>query len=288
MLPNDLPRYLSPAKLNLDLRIIGKLPNGYHALESIFTLIDLHDTLCITPRDDAQIVLHSPTPDVLPEQDLTVRAAKLLQSFSGSLKGANIWLEKKIPMGGGLGGGSSNAATVLLVLNQLWQCGLSQQQLIDLGVQLGADVPFFIFGQTAFARGVGEKLQPIDIPQQYYVVVKPDVHVSTPKIFAHPDLPRNSVGNPQPTWHNMQPLRNDMQAVVLQDYPVVLAAFDELAKHGEPRMTGSGACVFLACDSLDWAREVAARLPENWQYWCVAGLSRSPLLKFLFGLEHRH
>lgn len=288
MLPNDLPRYLSPAKLNLDLRIIGKLPNGYHALESIFTLIDLHDTLCITPRDDAQIVLHTPTPDVLPEQDLTVRAAKLLQSFSGSLKGANIWLEKKIPMGGGLGGGSSNAATVLLVLNQLWQCGLSQQQLIDLGVQLGADVPFFIFGQTAFARGVGEKLQPIDIPQQYYVVVKPDVHVSTPQIFAHPDLPRNSVGNPQPTWHNMQPLRNDMQAVVLQDYPAVRAAFTELAKHGEPRMTGSGACVFLACDSLDWAREVAARLPENWQYWCVAGLSRSPLLTFLFGLEHRH
>lgn len=281
MLPENGVRYLSPAKLNLDLRIIGKLPNGYHALESIFTLIDLYDTLCITPRDDGQIVLHTPTPDVPPELDLTVRAAKLLQSFSGSLKGANIWLEKKIPMGGGLGGGSSNAATVLLVLNELWACGLSQQQLIDLAVKLGADVPFFIFGQTAFARGVGEQLQAIDIPKQYYVLVKPDVHVATPKIFAHPDLPRNSASNPQPTWQNMQPLRNDMQAVVLQYYSVVRAAFDELAKHGEPRMTGSGACLFLTCESLDLAREIGNLLPENLQYWCVAGLNRSPLFHLL-------
>lgn len=285
MLPHDLMHYVSPAKLNLDLRIIGKLPNGYHALESIFTLIDLHDTLCITSRDDGQIVLHTPTPNVLPEQDLTIRAAQLLQTFSGCLKGANIWLDKRIPMGGGLGGGSSNAATVLLVLNHLWRCGLSRQQLIDLGLQLGADVPFFIFGQTAFARGVGEKLQPIDVPQQYYVVVQPNVQVATPKIFAHPDLPRNSVGNPQPTWQNMQPLRNDMQAVVLQDYPEVRKAFDVLAQYGEPRMTGSGACVFLACDDWDEARYVAQKVgkwqPENGRCWCVKGIMKHPLFSLL-------
>lgn len=281
MLPQHLPRYLSPAKLNLDLRIIGQLPNGYHALESIFTLIDFYDTLCIEPRDDGRIILHTPIPHVLIENDLTIRAAKLLQQYSGSVQGASIWLKKDIPLGGGLGGGSSNAATVLLVLNYLWQCGLSQQQLIDLGVQLGADVPFFIFGQTAFARGIGEILQPIEIPHQYYLLVKPDVHVATPKIFAHPDLPRNSMGNPCPTWQNMQPLRNDMQEVVLKSYPEVCDVFYELAKYGVPRMTGSGACVFLTCDSLEYGQEVGVKLPEKWQYWCVAGLKYSPLFNLL-------
>lgn len=282
MLPQYLPHYPSPAKLNLDLRIIGRLPNGYHALESIFTLIDLHDTLCIAPRDDGQIILHTPTQGVAPEHDLTVRAAKLLREFSGSLKkGADIWLDKKIPMGGGLGGGSSNAATVLMVLNHLWDCQLNTAQLIDLGVKLGADVPFFIFGETAFARGVGEQLHAIDVPQQYYVLVRPDEHVATPKIFAHPDLPRNSPSNPQPTWANLQPLRNDMQAVVLQDYPKVQAAFDILAQFGEPRMTGSGACLFLTCDTWTQAQEIQSKLPENCQSWAVRGLSRHPLFSIL-------
>lgn len=273
--------YLSPAKLNLDLRIIGKLPNGYHALESIFTLIDLYDEIRIAPRSDRQIILHTPTDGVPPEDDLTVRAAQALQNHSGSLNGAEIWLNKKIPMGGGLGGGSSNAATVLLALNQLWDCQFNQAQLIDIGVKLGADVPFFIFGQTAFARGVGEQLQPIDIPQQYYVLVRPDEHVATPKIFAHPDLPRNSPSNPNPTWDNLQPLRNDMQAVVLQDYPKVQAAFHLLAQHGEPRMTGSGSCLFLPCETPQLAAEIQSRLPENWQTWCVKNITHSPLFTLL-------
>ncbi|MDK4679816.1 4-(cytidine 5'-diphospho)-2-C-methyl-D-erythritol kinase [Kingella negevensis] len=273
--------YLSPAKLNLDLRIIGKLPNGYHALESIFTLIDLYDTLKIQPRNDTQIVLHTPTVGVPTEQDLTVRAATLLQHFSGSLKGVDIWIEKRIPMGGGLGGGSSNAATVLLVLNHLWGCGLNQQQLIDIGVMLGADVPFFIFGQTAFARGVGEQLQAIDVPAQHYVLVRPEAHVATPKIFAHPDLPRNSSSNPNPTWVNLQPLRNDMQAVVLQDYPKVQAAFAELAKHGEPRMTGSGACLFLPCESVEQTQEIQKMLSESLQSWCVQAIDKHPLYPLL-------
>ena len=173
MLPPHLPHYPAPAKLNLDLRIIRQRPDGYHDIESIFTLINLADTLAIAPRHDNQLILHTPTPNVPPAQDLTIRAAQALrQAAQGSLKanttpfGADIWLHKTIPMGGGLGGGSSNAATVLLVLNHLWQCHFSPEQLIQIATPLGADVPFFIYGQTAFARGIGEQLQPIAIPPQ--------------------------------------------------------------------------------------------------------------------------
>lgn len=282
MLPENIIHYPSPAKLNLDLRIIGKLPNGYHALESIFTLINLQDTICITPRHDTQIMLHTPTQGVAPDQDLTVRAAQALQPLaSGSLKGADIWLDKQIPMGGGLGGGSSNAATVLMVLNKLWKCHCTMQQLLDIGLRLGADVPFFIFGQTAFARGVGEDLQPIEIPKQYYVLVRPDEHVATPKIFAHPDLPRNSPSNPNPSYQNLQPLRNDMQAVVLQNYPKVQAAFDILRQFGTPRMTGSGSCLFLPCDSEIQATQIQQKLPEDLQSWCVKNINPHPLFQVL-------
>ena len=279
MLPKHLPHYPAPAKLNLDLRIIGRLPNGYHELESIFVLIDLCDTLAIQSRNDSQIILHTPTQGVSPEQDLTVRAAKLLQQHTSSLHGADIWLHKQIPMGGGLGGGSSNAATVLWVLNQLWQCQLNTEQLIALGVQLGADVPFFLFGQTAFARGIGEKLQAISVPAQHYVLVRPDEHVATPNIFAHPDLPRNSPSNPNPTWENLQPHRNDMQNIVLQSYPKVQAAFDQLAQYGTPRMTGSGSCLFLPCDSAEHAQQIQNQLPSSLQNWCTQSQAKHPLFE---------
>lgn len=279
MLPNDLPIYFAPAKLNLDLRILGRLPNGYHALESIFVLINLYDKLCFAPRDDGQLVLHTPTQGVEPKDDLTIKSAKLLQEHAQCFtKGVDIWLEKNIPMGGGLGGGSSDAATVLMVLNQLWNLDFSREKLMEIGLQLGADVPFFIFGETAFARGVGEQLQPIDVPKEYYVLVRPDVHVATPKIFAHADLPRNSPSNPQPTWENLQPLRNDMQNVVLKEYPEVKSAFEILAKHGNPRMTGSGSCLFLPCQTADEAQRIQAQLPPTLQSWCVEILARSPLL----------
>ncbi|MBD3614291.1 4-(cytidine 5'-diphospho)-2-C-methyl-D-erythritol kinase [Kingella kingae] len=279
MLPQHLPHYPAPAKLNLDLRIIGRLPNGYHELESIFVLIDLCDTLAIQSRNDSKIILHTPTQGVSPEQDLTVRAAKLLQQHTSSLHGADIWLHKQIPMGGGLGGGSSNAATVLWVLNQLWQCQLNTEQLIALGVQLGADVPFFLFGQTAFARGIGEKLQPISVPAQHYVLVRPDEHVVTPNIFAHPDLPRNSPSNPNPTWENLQPHRNDMQNIVLQSYPKVQAAFDQLAQYGTPRMTGSGSCLFLPCDSAEHAQKIQSQLPSSLQNWYIQNQAKHPLFE---------
>lgn len=277
MLPEHLPRYLAPAKLNLNLHIVGQREDGYHELESIFTLIDWADELCLQVRDDGQICLHTLTLDVLPEQDLTVRAAKLLQQVSGSHLGADIWLQKNLPMGGGLGGGSSDAATVLLVLNRLWQTNLADEKLIELALQLGADVPFFIFGQTAFARGIGERLQAIDVPEKWYLVVKPDAHVATPKIFAHPDLTRNTPRCAVPSYTALQPFQNDMQAVVLKEYPAVLSVFQTLQQYGEPLMTGSGACVFLTFDDQESAQKTAAKLPENWQIQIAKSLSFHPV-----------
>lgn len=277
MLPEHLPRYPAPAKLNLNLHIIGRRKDGYHELESIFTLINWQDTLCIQVRHDQQIVLHTPITGVLPEYDLTVRAAMLLQKISGSLKGADIWLDKQLPMGGGLGGGSSDAATVLMVLNHLWQCQLSQDELIRLGATLGADVPFFIFGQTAFVRGIGERLQAMAIPEQWYIVVKPNVHVATPKIFAHPNLTRNSPSIAHPNFQALQPFRNDMQPVVLQEYPEVKLVFECLRQYGQPLMTGSGACIFLTFPSEIAAKNVAQRLPETLFAKVVKGMDVHPL-----------
>ena len=272
-----MPSYPAPAKLNLDLRITGRRADGYHELESIFTLIDLQDTLDIEPRDDGRIVLHTPLSDVPPEQDLCVRAARALQNFSGCLKGADIRVEKRIPTGGGLGGGSSDAATVLMVLNRLWDLNLPSNTLQKIGLTLGADVPFFLFGQSAFARGIGEILTPLALPPQWYVLVRPNVHVATPKVFAHPDLPRDSTPCAAPSFAALQPFRNDMQAVVLAEYPPVTAAFRLLQDYGNPRMTGSGACLFLAFDNAAEAEAVRSRLPETLESWCVAGLAEHPL-----------
>ena len=177
----------APAKLNLDLRITGRRADGYHNLESIFCLIDWQDTVYLTPRSDGRIVLQNPTDGLPQEKDLAYRAAEALLPYRKTEQGVDIRLDKQIPSGGGLGGGSSDAATVLLVLNRWWQCGLTRQQLINIGVGLGADVPFFLFGKNAFAKGIGEKLTEINVPQQWYIVVKPPVHVSTAAIFSHKD-----------------------------------------------------------------------------------------------------
>ena len=282
MLPAHLPHYPAPAKLNLDLRIIRQRPDGYHDIESIFTLINLSDTLAITPRNDNQITLHTPTPNVPPEQDLIVRAAQALRQAAGSLKtnqpyGADIWLHKTIPMGGGLGGGSSNAATTLIVLNQLWQLNLSPEQLIQIATPLGADVPFFVYGQTAFARGIGEQLQPIAIPEQHYVLVHPNAHIPTAQIFQHPQLPRNSPSTPNPSYAVLQPLRNDMQNIVLQNYPAVATAYRQLQAHGTPQLTGSGACLFLPTASLAAAQRIQSQLPPDLESWAVSPLPTHPL-----------
>ncbi|MBO7381337.1 MAG: 4-(cytidine 5'-diphospho)-2-C-methyl-D-erythritol kinase, partial [Neisseriaceae bacterium] len=212
--------YPAPAKLNLMLKVAGKRDDGYHLLETVFCLIDLCDTIHLAVRDDGRIVLHNPQADIAPENDLTVRAARLLQQFSGCLKkGVDIKIDKKIPMGGGLGGGSSNAATVLVALNHLWACGLTEQQLIDLGVKLGADVPFFIFGKNAFAEAIGEKLTalPIDLP--HFVIIHPAVSVSTKEIFSH--LVLTSLNNPIRIDRLTEsiPLINDLQNIAVTRYP---------------------------------------------------------------------
>jgi len=280
-IPSDAQAFPAPAKLNLDLRITGRRDDGYHNLESIFCLIGLYDTVRLKPRDDKKIILHNPTEGIPYEQDLAYRAALSLQQHTGSCRGVEIWLEKKIPTGGGLGGGSSDAATVLTVLNQWWQCRLKRQQLIDLAVGLGADVPFFLFGQGALARGIGEQLVKIEIPKQWYVIVKPSVHVSTAKIFSHENLTRNSKPSIMPTFQSLQPFRNDMQAVVFEEYPEVWKAYCELSKYGSALMTGSGACIFLSTDSPQKANNIYQQVSQSYEAYCVEGLDVHPLFQMI-------
>ncbi|UOP04652.1 4-(cytidine 5'-diphospho)-2-C-methyl-D-erythritol kinase [Conchiformibius kuhniae] len=280
MLPENLPVYPAPAKLNLDLRIVGRRADGYHLLESIFILIDWCDRLAIVPRDDGQIVLHTPIDGVPPEQDLTVRAACALRQAAGCLNaGADIWLDKHLPMGGGLGGGSSDAATVLIVLNKLWNCGLDAPALAQIGVKLGADVPFFLFGESALVRGIGEQLEAVSVPEQWYVVAQPACHVATAAVFAHPDLPRNSPPNPAADYAARQPFRNDMQDIVCRQYPQVAEALAQLSEHGEARMTGSGACVFLPVPNRERGEAVCAALSLPAR--CVRGLAQHPLREII-------
>lgn len=276
-IPQHAQAFSAPAKLNLDLRITGRRSDGYHNLESIFCLIGLYDTIYLAARNDGKIVLHTPLAGVEPEKDLAYRAAAALQIHSDGLSGADIWMEKRIPMGGGLGGGSSDAATVLLALNRLWHCTLTKSQLIDIGVKLGADVPFFIFGKNAFAKGIGEQLEEIFVPSQWYVVVKPPVHVSTAVIFSHECLTRDSEPSIMPTFQTLQPFRNDMQAVVFQEYPEVLQAYQTLQQYGNPLMTGSGACLFLRFKTEEEAESVYRQVSNIYEAYCVKGLHQHPL-----------
>lgn len=280
-IPKDAKPFPAPAKLNLDLRITGRRDDGYHNLESIFCLISLYDTVWLKPREDGQIILHTPTDGIPPEQDLSYRAAKLLQLHTRSNKGVEIWLDKKIPMGGGLGGGSSDAATVLMILNNWWECGLSRHQLMDLGLGLGADVPFFIFGQSAFARGVGEQLEKINIPKQSYIVVRPPVSVSTAKIFAHKDLTRDSKPSIMPTFQSIQPFRNDMQAVVFQEYPEVGEVYSVLSRFGSALMTGSGSCIFLADSDKDRIYGIYQQVSKLYEAYFAEGLDYHPLFHII-------
>lgn len=271
--------YAAPAKLNLMLKIVGRRADGYHLLETVFRFVDLNDTVYLKPRQDDQIVLHTLIAGVPPEHDLTVKAARLLQKASGVQQGADIWVDKKIPMGGGLGGGSSDAATVLLGLNNLWGIHFSRQKLIELGVTLGADVPVFLYGQNSFATGVGEELTPVSLEKQWYVIIRPNVHVETAKIFAHEGLTRNSIPSIMRTLTTTQQRHNDMQAVVVREYPQVAEALDALTKFGQPLMTGSGSCVFLEIESEVEARQVYQALSEQqYEVYCVQGLSEHPLL----------
>lgn len=270
--------YPAPAKLNLFLHVVGRRADGYHLLQSVFRLIDRADTVHLELSDDGQVVRVGDLPGVAEDDDLTVRAARLLQAHAPEGVGVRIRLEKILPMGGGLGGGSSDAATVLLALNRLWQVNLSRDELQQLALQLGADVPMFVYGQTAFAEGVGEILSPVNVPPAWYVVLMPPVQVPTASIFAVPELTRNTPALKIARFSAGMG-RNDLQPVVISRYPEVARSIEWLARFGTAQMTGSGACVFAAFETEEAAWDVLRQLPETMQGFVAQGLDRHPLFE---------
>ena len=277
-------RYPAPAKLNLFLHVTGQRVDGYHTLQTLFRFVGLYDMLRFVPRSDDRVVLANPIPGVAPETDLTVRAAEALRRATGIRDGVTIHLTKRLPMGGGLGGGSSDAATVLLALNYLWRLGASQAELQALALPLGADVPIFVFGQSAFAEGVGEALSPVALPPAWYLILHPGVAVPTARIFTAPDLTRDTPPIEARAWADAMVRgvgTNDLEAVAVALYPEVGVALDWLRAQpettGRIRMTGSGACVFAVFDDEQTAQAVQQRLPAAWQGWVCAGLDQHPL-----------
>jgi len=271
----------APAKLNLMLHIVGRRPDGYHELQTVFQLIDLCDRLDIRVRDDGVISRPDGPPGVSEDVDLTVRAARALQQATGSTAGAEIRVHKRIPVGGGLGGGSSDAATVLVALNHLWRTGLTSAQIAAIGGKLGADVPIFVAGRSAWAEGIGEQLEPVTLGKDsWYVVIFPGVAVPTAAVFQAPELTRNS---PPTTMRGFLETggRNDCESVVRAHFPAVGEALDWLGQHAPARLTGTGSCVFAKFARAADAERVAARVPDAWRSWVARGLDTSPLLEEL-------
>ncbi len=275
-------RCAAPAKLNLFLHVVGRRADGYHLLQTLFRFIDLNDTLQFTLRTDGAVRRVTPVEGVAEEQDLCVRAARLLQQETGCVLGADIAVEKRIPMGGGLGGGSSDAATTLLALNRLWNLGLSRARLMQLGLRLGADVPVFVFGENAFAEGVGEQLQAYALPEAWYVVLFPPVHVPTAQIFTHPELTRDTISITIRALPTAQ-LRNDLQPVACKLYPQVAQYLAWLQQFAPAMMTGSGACVFAAFADGEAAQAVVAKLPPDMRGVAVKGLKQHPMHDWVAG-----
>ena len=270
----------APAKLNLFLHVTGRRADGYHELQTAFRLIDLADTLRLSPRADGTVLALQPLPGVPPERDLCVRAALLLKDATGHQGGVEIALEKRIPMGGGLGGGSSDAATTLLALNHLWQLGLKRGQLQQLALKLGADVPVFVFGESAFAEGVGERLTPIALPAAWYLVLVPPVAVPTAEVFAYPELTRETKPIKITAFFGglkTRTLRNDLEPVVSKHYPEVARHLAWLNQHSEAHMSGSGACVFAGFSTQSAAYAVQAELPQTMRGFVTQGLAHHPL-----------
>lgn len=269
----------APAKLNLFLHVVGRRADGYHLLQTIFRFIDRADTLRFEPRDDSQIVLATPTPGVPADSDLTVRAARLLQQATGCRQGATIHLDKQLPMGGGLGGGSSDAATVLLALNHLWQTGLSRRALEKLGLTLGADVPVFVHGRNTFAEGIGEAFTDVVLPAESYLVLHPAVHVPTAAIFGAPELKRDTAAIRPADWRLGQG-HNDLEIVACAKFPAVAEHLAWLKSHApKAMMTGSGACVFAGFPRRSDAEATLASLPADMHGWIADGLDEHPLAK---------
>ena len=270
-------RWPAPAKLNLMLRITGQRSDGYHLLQTVFQFIDLCDWIIFHPVDDGRVGLQKTISGVLEADDLTVRAAKLLKAETGCKQGVCIEVEKNLPMGGGLGGGSSDAATTLVVLNKLWGLQLSMEKLMALGLTLGADVPIFVYGHSSWAEGVGEKLEKIDIPEQWIVVIKPECHVDTKEIFSAKNLTRNSKSIKIADFIAGQH-QNDCLDVVRERYQSVNKAFIDLSKFSEARLTGTGACVFAQFDSKKNAADAYLSLKDKWHVYLVKGSNESALI----------
>jgi len=269
--------WAAPAKLNLFLHVTGRRSDGYHDLQTVFQLIDLIDDIHIQVRADGLIERPSGPAGVPAEADLVVRAARALQAAGATRQGATLHVTKRIPLGGGLGGGSSDAATVLVALNQMWKCGLNEDDLAAIGVELGADVPVFIRGRSAWGEGRGERLTPLELPERWFALVHPQVHVATAAVFQAPELTRNS---PPITMGGFLQSggRNDFEPVVRTRYPEVARALDWLGHFAPARLTGTGSCIFAPCATQDEAQDIVTRVPAPWRGMVARGMNVSPLL----------
>lgn len=296
----DFQPFLAPAKINLFLHIVGQRADGYHLLQTVFRLLDFYDTIYLKPTADKFIKRVNDVAGVPESQDLCIRAAKLLQQHTACNQGVEMFVKKNIPMGGGLGGGSSDAATVLLALNHLWQLNLSRGELLSLGLQLGADVPFFIYGSNAWAEGIGEQLQSINLHEAYYVVLTPNAHVSTAQVFANKQLTKkvipktmsdfsgsSNLSTENSAGGNIHPeFTNHLEKVVCNEYPAVAACLTWLKQFGDARMSGSGASVFLEVSNEKIANDICNQKPKEILgvsvFGFVAkGLNQHPLIELL-------
>lgn len=270
----------APGKLNLLLHVLGRRADGMHEVQTVLRLIDAGDRVGIAARHDREIRRHDPLPGVAAEDDLCVRAARLLQDAGGAALGADLALDKRLPIGGGLGGGSSDAATTLIVLNRLWRTGLSRAQLQDLAVRLGADVPFFVFGENALGEGIGERLRALALPEAWYVVLVPPAGLSTREVFADNALTRNTKPLKIPPFFPGQGV-NDLEPVALRRSPEIAAHLRWLrARRPQARLTGSGSCVFAEFATQAEARAVLGELPGTMRGFLARGLERHPLVEF--------
>jgi 4-diphosphocytidyl-2-C-methyl-D-erythritol kinase len=269
-----------PAKLNLFLHITGRRDDGYHNIQTIFQLLDYGDELTIRSRDDGNIRVTPELTGVKPEDHLVIKAAHYLQNVSGTSMGADLRLLKRLPIGGGLGGGSSNAATALVGLNHLWKTGLSTDELANIGVTLGADVPVFVRGCSAWAEGIGENLKALDLPESWYLIVKPRCTVSTAEVFSHEQLTRDTVAITVAAFFE-QGGHNDCESVVSSCYPGVAQALDWLRQFSSAQLTGTGACVFATLPSKADALALLDKTPSQWECFVAKGINHSPLKPLL-------
>ena len=276
--------FLAPAKLNLFLHVVNKRTDGYHNIQTVFQLISLYDHIFIKTNTSGNVRRISDHHGIQEYDDLTIKAAQILKPFCENQSGADIFIKKNIPMGGGLGGGSSDAAATLIALNALWQCQLSQKELQELALKLGADVPFFVFGQNAWAEGIGEKLTPFSIAMRYYLVIAPNETVSTREVFESLELTKDRIPLKIAGFSDeldLKNLANDLEKGVLKKFKGISVAFDWLNQFGQAKMTGSGSCIFIPLNTKDIGKEILEKKPQDTIGFIVRGLDSHPHLNLM-------